>query len=110
MKPFKTQAEIYQHLLDGGKIVSRNIFLRYLHLIDGVLSKEDGKPSRRWAFGDPNDWHPYEEPKEKKKIKVYGYVNIADGGTFTDKSETYAEDRDFVYRVPKLDVEHEYEY
>jgi len=108
MKPFETQAEIYQHLLGGGKIVYKYSGKDYFHLEAGLVYGSDGL-LETWDFNPPSHWHPYDEPKEKRTIKVYGYVDITTGCTFTEKSPDYTEVSDHFYRVPKLDVEHEYE-
>jgi len=117
MKPFKTQAEIYQHLLDGGKVTCDMYSQEnaYIYMLDGKLINTYSNYVYINNFEDTKNWHPYEEPKEKekkkkkKKIKVYGYVDITTGCTFTEKSPDYTEVSDHFYRAPELDREVEYE-
>jgi hypothetical protein len=48
MKTFKTQQEIWAHLVNGGKVVHRAAEI--------VFFKSDGKLIDGWEFNFPEDW------------------------------------------------------
>ena len=106
-KPFKTQAEIYQYLLDGGKINENFSYdgTEYCCLKDGMLCDNYGS-HKQWAFSSPQDWYPYKEPKKMKKIQVYGFIKMATGETTTYHSKNLP---GAWWRCPELDRELEYE-
>lgn len=72
---FKTQAEIYQALLDGKMIKYKDGDGAILQLINGFQC-ENGRytSSNTWSFNYPGKWSIYEEPKPKKKVTLYRYT------------------------------------
>jgi hypothetical protein len=70
---FKTQAEIYQALLDGKKIMGKYISFKYVWLSEGNLVTEH-KQYVRYAFENPQDWSIYEEPKPKKQVWQWRFL------------------------------------
>lgn len=72
---FKTQAEIYQALLDRKKIIYKEGEI--VGLVDGVVRNffRDGTSAiAKWGFYHPEEWSIYEEPKPKKKVMLYRYT------------------------------------
>ena len=110
MSNFKTQAEIYQALLDGKKI---RWFCfnedKYVYLKEGITRNNyDGTTS--FFFDTPKEWSEYMPPKETKSIKVYGFVELDDGSTFTsDMANLHENIKGRIARYPKLDDEITYE-
>jgi len=103
MSNFKTQTEIYQALLNGKKI--RRVCFdegRYIYLKDGI-TRNNYDVTVRFCFDTPKEWSEYIPTKETKSIKVYGYVHMADGVTFTDLSDKYHLGKIRIGRVPELD-------
>ena len=74
---FETQAEIYQALLDGKKIISHYETVPIL-LVGGETEYTSGTKVSNF-FNCPQDWSIYEPPK--KKVKFYSYVDAK--GAFT---------------------------
>jgi hypothetical protein len=69
---FKTQAEIYQALLDGKKIRESSWTTEYVYLKNGVLvCQEDYRMT--YGFADCSKWSIYEEPKPKKQVWQWRY-------------------------------------
>lgn len=69
---FETRAEIWRHLLNGGKITIGN-HKAYLFLKDDELYSSDGYKDVS-VFDWPEKWSIYEEPKPKKKVTLYNYT------------------------------------
>lgn len=63
--PFKTQLEIFKHLINGGSVVS----------LSGTVVKftEKDELNFQYMFRRPMDWMPYEEPKTEKITIVEYY-------------------------------------
>lgn len=85
---FKTQAEIWEHLLKNGKVQVKGLN-SYLFLKNGMLTNKEGYKDDS-TFSCPEQWSIYEEPKPKKKVTLYNYL-YDDGGNlwesgFTTKS------------------------
>lgn len=59
---FKTQAQIFQHLLNGG-MVKHRASETPVKLIDGIVKHIDGYEAP-FRFNIPADWTIYEEPKK----------------------------------------------
>lgn len=83
--PFKTTAEIYQHLLGGGKLGSEAYPAalptgQYLHLVGGWVTHSGGGLGR-WSFEAPENWGPYEEPLRKFACLKDALPFLRDGGT-----------------------------
>lgn len=90
---FKTQAEIYQALLDGKKITGvllENI--QYLHLNDGFLKSNEGNAYTMYHFDKPENWSIYEEPKGKKQVWQWRHKNFT--GTFWNVDAELMTERD----------------
>ena len=84
-QPFKTQREIFEHLLKGGEVKhALNDSIIYL--------KENGEISEPIAFTNPSDWAPYTEPKPKKK--VYEYMWKDSSGRWYMASGLFESDKD----------------
>lgn len=65
---FKTQAEIYQALLDGLKLrMTSWISNDYVYLQRGTLVSREGY-KLTYGFSDFSNWELYEEPKKKKQV------------------------------------------
>ena len=74
---FKTQAEIYQFLLNGAKLRHQSYDKnQYIHLVNGCLCGVDGTEWREY-FVKPSGWSLYEEPK---KVTLYRYTYEENGG------------------------------
>lgn len=68
---FKNQREIFQWLLDGGKV-------RYA---DGdIVFLKDGKLNDIWTFGNPEDWSKYIPEKPKVKWAQFRSLDITKYG------------------------------
>ena len=67
---FKTQAEIWQALLDGKKVTHRLFDAAYICLLNGFLVDNDGQ-KRDPSLYSPQDWSIYNEPKPKKILKPF---------------------------------------
>lgn len=82
---FKNQREIFQWLLDGGKVqyVSGDI----------VFLEEDGKLNDILNFGSPKDWSKY--IPEKPKVKYAQYRATKNGTFLATEMSGYPEN--FVY-------------
>lgn len=88
---FETRAQIWKHLLEGGRIKNENV-TGHNFLKDGELYHSDGFRDIS-AFLFPKEWSIYEEPKPKKKITLYNYTyedteNIWESGFTTKKFES----------------------
>lgn len=67
---FKTQAEIYQALLDGKKITNKFLGDKFIYLRDGHLVTPDSYVNYSFideSFFVPRDWEIYKEPKKIKR-------------------------------------------
>lgn len=74
---FKTQAEIWEHLLKGGVIIeNRNGFKVRMGKCGNPLFEDGSEPS----YLIPEHWLIYEEPKPKKKVTLYRYTYREDNG------------------------------
>lgn len=72
---FKTQAEIYQALLDGKKIKRKTWAPEaYIHLVEGGLVDEFGDNMEETRLFPPHEFLIYEEPKPKKKVTLYRHT------------------------------------
>lgn len=83
---FKTQAEIYQALLDGKKLRHCGwVGNTFLHLVDGNPTMESGQAATLGFFA-PLNWSIYEEPKPKRKFYRRKWVilggNLVIGGDY----------------------------
>ena len=86
---FETQAEIWEHLLKGGKV--KYINEEIIGLIDGKVHQffSDGSYSPRdWGFYEPWRFSIYEEPKPKKKVTLYRYTYVLGRGSGDDRENT----------------------
>jgi len=74
MKKFKNQAEMMQALLDGEKIQygDNPESKAYHYMKDSVIYTNELSPSSP-SLGLFANFHIYELPKKKKKIKLYRY-------------------------------------
>lgn len=71
---FKSQKEIWEHLIAGGKVAIKESCCAPLFLSDkGELRSEHG-PALDHSFSDFADWQIYQEPKLKRKITLYRYT------------------------------------
>lgn len=78
---FKTHADIYFELWKRKKL--RHIHWikdQYIHLVDGLLCWQDGKEESLTFYRDANCYEIYEEPKPKRKIKLYRHIVEGKGG------------------------------
>jgi hypothetical protein len=67
---FKTQAQIFQALLDGKKITT-NFGCNYIELVNGQMKDKNGDVM---VLGlTPSSWSIYEEPKPKKQVWEWRY-------------------------------------
>lgn len=73
MKNFKTQREIYEHLVSGGKISSEARGQMYYFLDDSGKIVNDAGFAISFEFSKPEYWYKYELPKKKKKVAQYCY-------------------------------------
>lgn len=69
---FETRAQIWKHLLEGGRIKNGNV-TGHSFLKEGELYHSDGFRDVS-AFHFPKEWSIYEEPKTKKKVTLYRYT------------------------------------
>ena len=69
---FETQAEIFQALLEGKKIIHIDDS-RYIKLIDGQMRNEDGDVQEIRII--PEEWSIYGEPKTKKQVWQWRYFS-----------------------------------
>jgi hypothetical protein len=69
---FKTQAEIFQALLDGKTVIYNRGYSSPCHLQDGIVVDERGIPVN-YTFLDSENWSIYEEPKPKKQVWEWRY-------------------------------------
>ena len=67
---FKTQAEIYQALLDGKKIKHVLWGADFVHLVGGTMLHSNGADARLY-LNIPNDWLICEEPKQPRKALAF---------------------------------------
>lgn len=94
---FKTQAEIYQALLDGKKITG--ILLEeidYLHLVDGFLKLNGNVGYTSYHFDKPEYWKIYEEPKKKKTVWQWRVRQGVSGWRVSEFLYTESEVREYV--------------
>lgn len=69
---FKSQKEIWEHLIADGKIIANGEFIASING-EGFLAFSDGSLSSD-NFEDPGRWKIYQEPKPKRKITLYKYL------------------------------------
>lgn len=90
----KSQKEIYEHLLKGGKVRNRG---------GGSIThlQENGNLNDRWSFSSPEEWEIYEPPKPKKKLYKWAVKESSAPNWFesTNFYETEAEARKFLEGV-----------
>ena len=84
-KAFNTIAEIYQHLLGGGKLGSeaypRSLDKdEYIHLVGGAIVHSGGRHTT-WTFATPENWHPYKGPLQTFATIQDALPFLRDGGT-----------------------------
>lgn len=85
---FKTQAEIYQHLLSGGSISSDHTEGK-LYLKEGT--QFDGTCKRNYGFNNPERWQPAEELKKiVAHVEDDGdiYLSIEDSDACKERDKT----------------------
>lgn len=75
---FETRAEIWRHLLEGGKVAIEGN-KTYLFLKGDELYNSNGYKDGS-VFNYPEQWSIYEEPKPKKKVALYRYTYILGKG------------------------------
>jgi hypothetical protein len=75
MSDFKTTAEIWQYLLDGGKVTLHYWpAIRYIHIVDGfVVTDRGGKDEE--SFCAPVSWSKYQEPKHPP-LKLHDGIDV----------------------------------
>lgn len=100
MSTFKSQAEIYKHLLDGGKVKSLGFsgLIVFLNEKGFVVDQKNNKLTLH--FQENNLWEPYIEPK--------WYENIPKNGVLcwvSDESETSQFQAERIVRVNKISIE-----
>ena len=76
MSDFKNYREIYDWLLEGGKIKHKEWDENYLKLEDGVVVNKDSDPAG-YHFRNLSAW---QKVKEKKVYKFYRHFYICSGG------------------------------
>lgn len=73
---FKSQREIFEHLLEGGKIAHKqwtdDTFFLFLDSEGKVVSNRGCAYYLQLKY--PQEWQPYTEPKQKKKVTLYRYT------------------------------------
>ena len=72
MNEFKNQAEIWQHLLNGGLVISK-VTSTIAKMIDGNLCFYPSRNSLNASFTSFSDWKPFVEPKWHDNIPEHGY-------------------------------------
>ena len=79
MSDFKSQQEIWQYLIDGGKVCTIDSKPgEFLTFNGGFISSEGGEITECGFFRSHN-WKKYIEPKKKKVITLYRYTYIING-------------------------------
>jgi hypothetical protein len=74
MSDFKSQQEIWQYLIDGGKVCPIDSLPGSFFTFDhGFISNED-ESITECSFHHPHKWKKYIEPKKKKVITLYSYI------------------------------------
>ncbi len=77
---FKTQSELWEYLLKGGKVKNKEwVNGSYCFLKDGYAETNSGSRVI-YVFFNPQEWSIYEEPKPKKKVTLYRYTYREDNG------------------------------
>jgi len=71
---FKTQAEIFQALLDGKKLMYIGVSKYYVHFKNGTIVDATGD-YMPYNFASPKDWSIYEEPKPKKQVWQWRFID-----------------------------------
>lgn len=71
---FKTQAEIWKYLLEGGKVkLCAWSDGRYIHLKNGFLEYNSGH-KYQGLISYPSEWEIWGSPKTKPKVKLYEVI------------------------------------
>ena len=108
---FETQAEIFQALLDGKKVIhvvwgkGEYVFLNN----SKTLKRENGDDALS-SFPMPTNWSIYEEPKPKKKVTLYRYTykygSVIHQTNFTSKNwSAFGENEDYLLLTESKEIE-----
>lgn len=81
---FETPEEIFQALLNGEKIrLNEWVEKRYIHLIKGFLTDENGNETTKFFKNAPS-WSIYEEPKKREVIELYETWDVCGNRSLCD--------------------------
>lgn len=107
---FTTQAELYQALLDGKKLVYKYWqHGDFVHLVKGTTIDERGQ-SAAYSFIDPSLWSTCKEPM--KKVKMEFWMNVYPSGrtaNYCNASRNEADRRAGANRIACVKFEREVE-
>lgn len=98
MSDFKTQREIYEHLVSGGKVKAD---------INGEIVSFDssGILTNQKYFHIPGDWQKYTEHKKLKVIKLYRYTCVDSSGWIYQTNWINGKPSDTLLKTEEKEIE-----